>query len=149
MLHEMYSANTIDLAYIGASPVYRGIDPAISDEMLNRNTFNLSSSAQTIVDSYYLLKETVKTHPDSIKTVIFHLSYTGMNDEESQRASVILIRYFKPSLSGGGISFRTYTRQRGHRRIRIQAESNLCMSRVFRRFDDRPKTLRPPKPSGT
>ncbi len=99
MLHEMYSADTIDLAYIGASPVYRGIDPAISDEMLNRNTFNLSSSAQTIVDSYYLLKETVKTHPDSIKTVIFHLSYTGMNDEESQRASVILIRYFKPSLN--------------------------------------------------
>lgn len=99
MMHEMYSAGTIDLAYIGASPVYRGIDPAISDEMLNRNTFNLSSSAQTIVDSYYLLKETVKTHPDSIKTVIFHLSFTGMNDEESQRASVILIRYFKPSLN--------------------------------------------------
>jgi len=56
MLHEMYSANTIDLAYISASPVCWGIDPAISDEMLNRNTFNLSSSAQTIVDSYFFIE---------------------------------------------------------------------------------------------
>lgn len=56
MLHEMYSANTIDLAYISASPVYWGSDPAISDEMLNRNTFNLNSSTQTIVDSYFFIE---------------------------------------------------------------------------------------------
>lgn len=99
MLHEMYTTKQIEVTFVGASPVYRGIDPAVSDEMLDRTTFNLGSSSQTLEDSYYLLKEALRTHADSIKTVIFHVSYNSFTSEESLQASMILIRYFKPSIN--------------------------------------------------
>lgn len=56
-MHELYEQDHIDSLFLGPSHVYRGIDPAITDEKWDENTFDCSTSAQKINTSYALLRE--------------------------------------------------------------------------------------------
>lgn len=59
-LHQLYEQENIDSIFMGASHVYSGIDPAITDKIWKENTFNGSTASQRINTSYALLKEADK-----------------------------------------------------------------------------------------
>ena len=95
MIHEMYeSEENIDAVFIGASHVYRGIDPAMADELIGMNTFNASSSSQQLKGSYYLLREICETN--DVKTVFLDVTY-GVNtgEEDGERETYLLTDYMK------------------------------------------------------
>ncbi len=54
-----YGSN-IDVALMGSSHAYRSFDPAIFDEALHVNSFNLGSNGQNPTTTYYVLKEVLR-----------------------------------------------------------------------------------------
>lgn len=62
---------TLDTLYIGTSLTYRSIDPRIMDETLGTNSFNLATSAQPMMGSYFLLREEAEANP--VRTVYLGL----------------------------------------------------------------------------
>lgn len=75
MLEEMYNYDgNIDTLFIGSSRAYRSFDVALADRLLNRNTFNAGSSAQSLNTSYYLLKEVAQYH--SVNTVYLEIYFS-------------------------------------------------------------------------
>lgn len=74
--HYFYESDgKIDNVYIGSSHVYSDINPLLLDEINGQYNFNLSSSAQRLNGSYYLLKEADKNN--SLSHVYLDLYYTG------------------------------------------------------------------------
>ena len=55
------AAGDIDIAFLGASRTYRGIDAAHLSTNLNQNIYNISHENATYLTQYYLLKELCKT----------------------------------------------------------------------------------------
>jgi len=94
MMHELYNQKEpIDIAFIGASRIYRGINPQVFDEKLNVNSFNASSSAQVVVDSYYILKEMYKKH--SPKIVLIDITWSRLFTKEHTTQSEKVFNYYK------------------------------------------------------
>lgn len=61
MMHDFYkNTANIDNLYIGSSHVYCDINPVILDEINGQNNFNLATSMQPLIASYYLLVEADK-----------------------------------------------------------------------------------------
>ena len=61
VMHDLYQASeNIDNLYLGSSHVYCNINPYILDDINGKNNFNLATSGQPIIASYYLLKEADK-----------------------------------------------------------------------------------------
>ncbi|MEG0586011.1 MAG: hypothetical protein RR504_06450 [Christensenellaceae bacterium] len=100
-IHEFYeSEEDIDLAFLGSSLTYRSFNTKTIDDGLGINSFNLGSSSQIPVDSYYLLKEFLKTNAP--KTVIYEVNVIGYNEFDSSidpTSGYILYDYFKPSIN--------------------------------------------------
>ncbi len=78
-LHELYEQEHIESIFLGASHVYSGIDPAITDEAWGENTFNCSTASQRINTSYTLLKEADKI--GGISTCYLELTLKGISKE--------------------------------------------------------------------
>ena len=90
MLHEMYYyKDNIDVVLLGASHVYRGIDPNKMTEKIGLNVFNASTSSQQLQGSYYLLKEIIKTN--DIKICFLDVNYGINNLEEDGDVQTFLI----------------------------------------------------------
>lgn len=63
MMHDFYeNTENIDNLYIGSSHVFCDLNPVILDEINGKNNFNLSTSAQPLIASYYLLIEADKSN---------------------------------------------------------------------------------------
>lgn len=78
---QFYSNNEkIDLLFLGASHAYRSFDPEIFDKKLNINSFNLGSSSQNPIDSYYVLKEAIKYNKP--KMVIYEITWLAFEGED-------------------------------------------------------------------
>lgn len=56
MMKDMLATEDSDLVFVGASRTYRSFDPNLLYQNLGTNAFVLSSSGQSTLDSYYLLK---------------------------------------------------------------------------------------------
>lgn len=99
MMKEMYSqSQPVDMVFLGASHVYRGITPKSLESVLGGNVFNLGSSSQSSISSYYLLREILGS--TDVKTVVFEVTSRSMESEiDSQKAVRILSNYYKPSLN--------------------------------------------------
>lgn len=72
-IYELEKEDKITYLWLGASRVYRGIDPKILDSSLNAITFNAGSSSQRPEDSYFLLKEILKHH--QVEKVVYDINY--------------------------------------------------------------------------
>jgi len=90
-MNDFYEAENIDLAFVGPSYVYRGVKPSLADEKTNVSTFNLGTSSQKPVDSYYMIKEAYRVH--KIKYVILDVSldFYIESSYSSQNTSTYLI----------------------------------------------------------
>ena len=61
--HNFYDEEeNIDNLYLGSSHVYCSLNPTQMDDLTGKNNFNLSSPAQRLNGSYYLLKEAGREH---------------------------------------------------------------------------------------
>lgn len=100
MMQEMYHCpENIDVLFLGSSHTYRSYDVALADEMLGVKTFNMGSSGQPLITSYYLLKEAAKQN--EIKTVYLDTYFgVALSDVEKNIRSVYYISdYMKFSMN--------------------------------------------------
>ncbi|MBO5208779.1 MAG: hypothetical protein J6B68_05475 [Lachnospiraceae bacterium] len=77
-----YNEEEIDNLYLGSSHVYCDLNPYLLDELNGENNFSLSTSAQRLNGSYYLLKEADKEK--ELSHVYLELNYglaTGKDGE--------------------------------------------------------------------
>ncbi len=74
LFHHFYTQEeNIDHIYLGSSHVFCGFDPEILDEKSGKNNFNLATSGQSLMGSYYLLKEADRCN--EIEKVYLELYY--------------------------------------------------------------------------
>lgn len=57
--------NTVDVLFVGSSPIHDGISPMQLYENAGVCSYNLSVSGQTVVASYYFIKEAFETQTPS------------------------------------------------------------------------------------
>ena len=99
MLDEFYAeSGRIDTVFVGSSHCYRSIDPAVVNERLGVNSFNLGTSQQLPDGSYYLIREAVENNP--IKTVYLEMFYTGWGQQRSKNvplACYLITEYLRPT----------------------------------------------------
>lgn len=75
LFHHFYGQKeNIDCVYLGSSHVFCAFDPEILDEKNGKNNFNLATSGQSLMGSYYLLREADRYN--EIETVYLELYYT-------------------------------------------------------------------------
>lgn len=70
---------SLDTLYLGTSLAYRAFCPAVLDEKLGTNSFNLGTAQQSMMGTYYLLRETVEQNP--VKQVYLSLSIATLKEE--------------------------------------------------------------------
>lgn len=75
LFHRFYEQEeNIDYIYLGSSHAFCGFNPEILDEKNGKNNFNLATSGQSLMGSYYLLKEADRRN--DIERVYLELYYT-------------------------------------------------------------------------
>lgn len=72
--------NTLDLVFLGSSYSYRSFDPEVFDNILGINSFNMGSPLQKPVESYYVLKETLKYQ--KLSMVIMDINWGVFNKDK-------------------------------------------------------------------
>lgn len=83
-LTEFYNLNpnTIDVVYIGSSRAYSSFNPYLFDSITHFKSFNLGTSGQSPIASYFLLKEVFKYQkPSTVFIDISHEIIAKANDE--------------------------------------------------------------------
>jgi len=102
MMHQMHtSKENIDVIFLGASHVYRSLNPEIMDSELGMRTFNCGTSMQHLDGSLALIKEAEASN--RLKQVYLDMSSGIANDwaykERKGLASTYIISdYMRPSL---------------------------------------------------
>lgn len=111
--------NSIDLIFLGSSHCYQSLVPSVFDTILNINSFNMGSSFQTPVVSYYTLLEILETqHPQRVIMEVHHETLKGQKSLDNashcfdffnnKRYKYNLIKNTIRSSDLGGILFPTY-----------------------------------------
>lgn len=79
---EFYKEENIDNLFLGSSHVYCALNPYLLDELNGENNFSLSTSAQRLNGSYYLLKEANRRN--SLSHVYLELNYELATGKEGE-----------------------------------------------------------------
>lgn len=90
-MEEFYGCRSnIDVVFMGSSHAYRSFDPAIFDEALHINSFNLGSSAQNPTTTYYLLKEVLRNghNPKLLIIETYWMALSGNKTDYSSGAYI-------------------------------------------------------------
>ncbi|MCI8484084.1 MAG: hypothetical protein HFH41_07060 [Lachnospiraceae bacterium] len=101
-LHELYhQEKNVDVLFLGSSHTYRSLDPGITDEIFETNTFNGGTSSQAWDGSYALLVEAGKHH--DLKKVYLEMYYDVAGENYKERTQMtqtyIISDYMKPSVN--------------------------------------------------
>lgn len=72
--------NSLDLVFLGSSYSYRSFDASIFDEKLNLESFNMGSPLQKPIESYYVLKETLKYQNPSY--LVYDINWAVFNKDK-------------------------------------------------------------------
>lgn len=121
----------VDTVLIGPSVVYSALNPKIFDEEMNKHTINFSTSAQDLVDSYYILDEVFDSrkidnvilgiHPEWQIYKRSHweeqVALSSMNTYDIFKPSLRKVNYFLNSFSPddyASVFFKSY-RYRGNK----------------------------------
>lgn len=87
---EIYSADeNIDTLFVGSSHVYKDINPRLLDEINNRKNIDLSTSSQSLIGSYFAIKEAIEYN--NVSYVCLEMYYgvsTGELGDFCSRASM-------------------------------------------------------------
>ena len=84
LMNDFYTnEENIDNLYLGTSHVFCDLNPEILDDINGENNFNLATSAQPLIASYYLLKEADKMNSLSHVYLDLNYSFVIASDETS------------------------------------------------------------------
>lgn len=102
MMHEFYTKEkNIDILFLGSSHCYRSLNPQITDEIFQKNTFNAGSSLQGLDASYALLVEAGREN--RLEEVYVELYYGVTKEVYSERndltATYLISDYMKHGLN--------------------------------------------------
>lgn len=91
-------SKNIDLVFLGSSHAYRSFNPKIFEGKLGVTSFNMGDSSQNPVDSYYVLKETLKRNKP--KLVVYE-QYFGVCEgpDTDFNSAIYTYDYLKPSIN--------------------------------------------------
>lgn len=101
-LHEMYTQEeNIDVLFLGSSHCYRGVDPSVTDDIFDANTFNGGSSSQSWDGSYAILVEAGKRN--ELKKVYVEMYYGVAGEVYQERelltSTYLISDYLRPSVN--------------------------------------------------
>lgn len=82
--HDFYEMKEVNTVYVGASHTFMGINAEQLTEELGKEVFTLSTSAQNVIDSYYLVKEASRKY--HLKEVYLEISPNVMNEHVGKEA---------------------------------------------------------------
>lgn len=111
MFHNFYNQNDIDTAFIGSSHVFTGINPYIIESSGDENVFNISTSAQRVITSYYNLMEADRKYDIKKAYVeVFYLNSTGEYADYSNLKNNLWLNtdFYEPSF----IKIKAFTHNR-------------------------------------
>ena len=94
---DIYKGWPFDIAFVGDSIVFRSTNPQIISEKLNKNVIVLASASQSIMDSYYAIKELYKKGPCEL--IFLEVSYRRLRVHKTIFASKIVFDYMSPSIN--------------------------------------------------
>jgi hypothetical protein len=79
---EFYESDSesMDLVFLGSSYAYRSFDPYVFDNGLDVESFNMGSPLQKPIESYYVLKELLKTQKPTY--VVYDLNWGVFNKDK-------------------------------------------------------------------
>ena len=102
MMHEFYNQKNIDILFVGSSHCYGALDPEITDELFQANTFNAGSSLQAQDASFALIREAVERY--DVKHIYLEMYYLMLandnyQDREQLTGTYIISDYMRPSLN--------------------------------------------------
>ncbi len=97
MMHELYTEDPPDVAFVGASRFYRGVDAQAISAQMGARVFTLASSSQDMIDSRFLMEEMDDGHAPRL--VFLDVGGNRLYADDEIRSSQILIDYFRPSLN--------------------------------------------------
>lgn len=97
MLHDLYSEKgSIETVFVGASHALYGFDTAILDQELDTVSFNLGSASQSVLDSYFLLREVYRDNrPQRVVLELTYAMYTRFNGFDNPMSSMILFDHIR------------------------------------------------------
>jgi hypothetical protein len=95
---EAKRVNNIDILFIGPSLCYRGFDVRIF-KSFGYNTFNLGSSAQTIIQTKYLLRQYLKKIKPKLVIYAIDPFITASKDGVESTCDIISNQYLSEGLS--------------------------------------------------
>jgi hypothetical protein len=78
-IEGIYDYKNISLVFVGTSSTYRSNIPMVVDEVAGVNSYNVTTSAQTFISSYYLLKEIMKYN--GIDCVVLHMNIARFQED--------------------------------------------------------------------
>lgn len=102
MMHEFYGQGNIDILFAGSSHCYAALDPAVTDQIFEKNTFNAGSSLQALDASFALIREAAERyHVEHIYLEMYYLMAFNDNykDREQLTGTYIISDYLRPSVS--------------------------------------------------
>lgn len=100
-LHELHHEEAnIDVLFLGSSHTYRSLDPSITDEIFQANTFNAGTSSQMYDGSYAMLREAGRDN--KLKKVYmemyFAISGKSVKERTELTSTYIIGDYLNPSV---------------------------------------------------
>ena len=88
--NEIYNADeNIDILFVGSSHVYKDINPILLDDINSNQNMNLSTSSQSLIGSYFAIKEAIEYN--NVSYVCLEMYYgvsTGEIGDFHSRASM-------------------------------------------------------------
>jgi len=102
MMHEFYRQDNIDVLFIGSSHCYISLDPRITDEIFQADTFNAGSALQAQDATFALIREAVERY--QVKQIFMEMYYLMMNnvnykDRKYLTETYIISDYMRPSVN--------------------------------------------------
>lgn len=73
MMHDFHNQESIDVLFLGASHVFRGIDTSVADQKFQKNTFAAGTPQQQVDGSFALLQKAAKLY--NIEKVFMDLDF--------------------------------------------------------------------------
>ena len=72
--------NSINILFLGNSQVIRGISPMYLYKHYGMSAYSIGTEHQSLLTSYYWLKEIERFHPESLSTVVLNIEYLFDHD---------------------------------------------------------------------
>ncbi|MCQ2591523.1 MAG: hypothetical protein MJ188_01960 [Treponema sp.] len=100
MMHELHSIDNLDTLFVGASHVYRSVQPDLIDKDLGTHSFVAASANQPLEGSFAIIKEAKLYHPELKNIYVdidYNLCFNSDDDNVNLKSIYSVSKYLKNS----------------------------------------------------